>query len=93
LPAEWNSLCFRVTVRGSRLRVTVTASAIELVCETGDGAEVQVRGEAVAVLPDVPVRVALDGQGPVLPGRPSLRALSGNRREDGTLITATVPHS
>jgi alpha,alpha-trehalose phosphorylase len=38
------------------------------------------------------VVVALDGQGPVRAGRPGLRALSGNRRDDGTLITVTVPH-
>ncbi|WP_265521952.1 glycoside hydrolase family 65 protein [Oerskovia flava] len=93
LPQDWESLTFRVTLAGSRLRVTVRADTLELVCETGSGAEVSVRGERVRVTPDAAVKVALDGQGPVRPGRPSLRALSGNRREDGTLITATVPHS
>lgn len=93
LPREWEALTFRVTLRASRIKVTVTPDAIEFVCETGDGAEVFVRGEAVQVTPGEPVRVALDGQGPVLQGTPSLRDLRGNRREDGTLITATVPHS
>ncbi len=93
LPQEWESLTFRVQWRGSRLRVTVLPDAIELDAETGDGAQVVVRGEQVKVVPGEVARVALDGQGPVKPGRPSLRALSGNRREDGTLITATVPHS
>ena len=93
LPQGWESLTFRVQWNGSRLRVTVLPDALEIDAETGDGAQVTVRGERVKVVPGEVVRVALDGQGPVRPGRPSLRALSGNRREDGTLITATVPHS
>ncbi|MFI2296826.1 glycoside hydrolase family 65 protein [Isoptericola sp. NPDC019571] len=93
LPQGWEALTFRVQWQGSRLRVTVRTDELELVAETGEGATVFVRGEQVAVTADEPVVVALDGQGPVRPGRPSLRALSGNRRDDGTLITATVPHS
>ncbi|MFC7879601.1 glycoside hydrolase family 65 protein [Isoptericola sp. NPDC057391] len=93
LPQGWDALTFRVAWQGSRLRVTVRPAELELVAETGDGAKVLVRGEQVAVTAGEPVVVALDGQGPVRPGRPSLRALSGNRRDDGTLITATVPHS
>ena len=93
LPASWDSLTFRVTVKGSRLRVHLTADAIELTCETGDGAHVSVRGEQVDVHPGEPTVVALADQGPQRSGRPSMRRLSGNRREDGTLIQATVPHS
>jgi len=93
LPQGWEGLTFRVTWNGTRLRVTVRPDELELVAETGDGAQVVVRGEQVKVAPGEPTVVALDGQGPVRPGRPSLRALSGNRRDDGTLITATVPHS
>lgn len=93
LPQTWESLTFRVNWHESRLRVTVLPDALEIDAETGDGAQVSVRGEQVKVVPGEVTRVALDGQGPVRPGRPSLRALSGNRREDGTLITATVPHS
>ncbi|MFE5339634.1 glycoside hydrolase family 65 protein [Isoptericola sp. NPDC056578] len=93
LPQGWEALTFRVQWHGSRLRVTVRPDELELVAETGDGAKVLVRGEQVAVTAGEPVVVPLDGQGPVRPGRPSLRALSGNRRDDGTLITATVPHS
>ena len=93
LPQTWQSLTFRVTLRGARVKVTVTADAITFVCETGESAEVSVRGETVRVAAGEPVTVALDGQGPVLEGVPSLRDLTGNRREDGTLITATVPHS
>ena len=93
LPQDWESLTFRLQWNGSRLRVTVLPDAIELDAETGDGALVTVRGEKVKVVPGEVARITLDGQGPVKPGRPSLRALSGNRRDDGTLITATVPHS
>ncbi|HWV78611.1 MAG TPA: glycosyl hydrolase family 65 protein, partial [Isoptericola sp.] len=93
LPQGWEALTFRVQWNGSRLRVTVRPDELELVAETGEGAKVVVRGEQVTVTADAPAVVALDGQGPVRPGRPSLRALSGNRRDDGTLITATVPHS
>ena len=93
LPASWDSLTFRVTVKGARLRVHLTADAIELTCETGDGAHVSVRGEQVDVRPGEPTVVALADQGPRRSGRPSMRRLSGNRREDGTLIQATVPHS
>jgi alpha,alpha-trehalose phosphorylase len=93
LPQGWESLTFRVTWHGSRLRVTVREDSFEIEAETGDGAVVGVRGTRVEVGAGQVVRVVLDGQGPVKPGRPGLRALSGNRREDGTLITATVPHS
>ncbi|WP_278235002.1 glycosyl hydrolase family 65 protein [Isoptericola sp. AK164] len=92
LPSGWDSLTFRITWKGSRLRVTVLPSSLELVAETGEGATVGVRGERVTVRSGEPVTVLLDGQGPVRAGRPGLRALSGNRREDGTLITAIVPH-
>jgi alpha,alpha-trehalose phosphorylase len=93
LPQGWESLTYRVTWQGTRLRVTVLPDALEIEAETGEVTHVGVRGEQVKVVPGEVTRVALDGQGPVRPGRPSLRALSGNRREDGTLITATVPHS
>ena len=33
----------------------------------------------------------LAGQGPVISGRPSLRQFADVRREDGTLLSASVP--
>ena len=33
----------------------------------------------------------LAGQGPVIPGRPSLEQFADVRREDGTLLSASVP--
>jgi alpha,alpha-trehalose phosphorylase len=35
--------------------------------------------------------VPLVGQGPLLHGRPSADRLSATRRDDGSLMTATVP--
>ena len=47
------------------------------------------RGEQVTVRVGEPVSVALDGQGPEITGVPTLQ--TGERRPDGTLITASVP--
>ncbi len=91
LPAEWDELTFRITRRGTRLRVTVRPTEIAFVCETGEGTELSVRGQAVSVRPGETTVVPLDGQGLVRPGRPLLRDLRGNRRDDGTLITMEVP--
>ncbi len=89
LPASWPSLQFTLTLRGCRLRVVVTADAISFTIEDGDEATVSVRGEQVTVRVGEPVSVALDGQGPEITGVPTLQA--GERRPDGTLITASVP--
>jgi len=59
--------------------------------EEGEGADVEVRGERVAVRPGEPSVVALDGQGPRLTGVPSTSDLEGSRREDGTLLYASIP--
>jgi len=91
LPADWPELTFHVRVRGSRLRVTVRQDAIEFVLEDGDGVHVSVRGAGHDVGPGAPVRVALDGQGPRLAAPSSTPAAVGERRADGTVITADVP--
>ena len=57
----------------------------------GDRVEVSVRGHRVKVSPDVPVRIPLSDQGPRIDGPPPL--LNGDRRPDGTLITASVPQA
>jgi alpha,alpha-trehalose phosphorylase len=91
LPEEWERLEFRMTLRGSRIRVEVRRSTITFTLEEGDGAEVEVRGRRVTILPGEPTVVALDGQGPVLTGVPSTSDLEGSRREDGSIIFASVP--
>ena len=70
----------------------VSKSALTLTA-TGDGGPVDfaVRDVDYTVAPGETVRVTLHGQGPVRPGRPSIRQLEGSVREDGTLLSASVP--
>lgn len=89
LPEAWPSLTYRVTVRGTRVRVTVRRDELELTVEDGERAEFLVRGDAVVVEAGTPVTVPLDGQGPRLEGEPE--PVAGRRRADGTVITAIVP--
>lgn len=91
LPAEWERLEFRITIRGSRIRVEVERDAMTFALETGEGTEVEVRGAVVRVRPGAPVTVPLDGHGPHLTGVPSTSDLEGARREDGSIIFASVP--
>ena len=49
------------------------------------------RGTAYVVGPGEEVSVPLADHGPVIPGRPSLRQFVDSRREDGTLLSASVP--
>jgi alpha,alpha-trehalose phosphorylase len=91
LPEDWERLEFRITIRGSRIRVELEREAMTFALEAGDGADVEVRGAVVPVRPGVPVTVPLDGQGPHLTGVPSTSDLEGSRREDGSIIFASVP--
>jgi alpha,alpha-trehalose phosphorylase len=50
-----------------------------------------VRGRPVEVTAGQPVRMAMDTHGRDQIGAPESPALSGERREDGTVMTATVP--
>ncbi len=94
LPRGWAGLSFPLTLAQSRIRVDLTRDAIAFTCETGDGAAVSVRGRVVTVKPGEPVTVPLLDQGPVQRRRAPISPTAwGNRREDGTLITASVPHS
>ncbi|MDQ1537750.1 MAG: alpha,alpha-trehalose phosphorylase [Actinomycetota bacterium] len=92
LPESWKSLTFRMTVRDTRLRVTVSARSINLSVERGPALSVTVRGEEVMVTHEKPATVPLEGQGPRIDGAPDAMALRGTLRADGTLITASVPH-
>ncbi len=91
LPRSWEGLTFRFTWRGSRLRVDLTADAVELTVEHGSSVELTVRGEPVTVTTDLPVRIAMDTAGPRLAHPSQSAALTGERREDGTVMTAIVP--
>jgi len=90
LPASWSSLVYRLTLRGTRVRVTVRADELELYVEQGPGpVSFNVRGEIVTVKHGSPVVVPLEHQGSMLAGEPVNPA--GIQRADGTVITAIVP--
>jgi len=50
-----------------------------------------VRDTAYIAAVDHDIVVPLADQGPVLPGRPTLRQFQDARREDGTRLSASVP--
>ncbi|MGG5258371.1 glycoside hydrolase family 65 protein [Phycicoccus avicenniae] len=92
LPTGWTSLTFRLTWRGTRIRVSVRPTEIELVVEEGDGpVTLDVRGATVVVAPGAAVVRPLDGQGPRLDGTLGPKPHIGGTRADGSTITAGVP--
>lgn len=91
LPQEWDDLTYRITLKGTRVRVCVRAAEIDLVVEEGDTADLFVRGMPVTVTKEL-LTITLDGQGPRIAGHPASLATTGMRRADGTVIVASVPH-
>lgn len=91
LPEGWEGLTFRLTVRGSRVRVDLYQHEMVFTLETGERFSATVRGEPVTVTADEPVTVALADQGPRIPGAPP--ALRDTKRPDGSVVTASVPHA
>ncbi|WP_460772337.1 glycoside hydrolase family 65 protein [Microbacterium sp. GXF7504] len=92
LPASWPELAYTLTWHGTKLRITLRRDEM-IVRAEGDGARVPflVRGVGYSVAPGEEVVVPLATQGPVRPGRPTLRQFVDARREDGTLLSASVP--
>ncbi|MFE4727365.1 glycoside hydrolase family 65 protein [Microbacterium sp. NPDC056736] len=91
LPAAWPSLEFVVHWHGTPLTVTVTRDELRVRAGAGDPVGFSVRGVGYVVGAGEQVVVALEGQGPVISGRPTLRELGDARREDGSLLSASVP--
>ncbi|KAA1427982.1 glycoside hydrolase family 65 protein [Nocardioides antri] len=90
LPSSWSSLVYRITLHGTRVRVTVRTDKLELTVEKGTcPLSFNVRGETVTVKEGAPVVVPLEHQGPMLDGEPPNPA--GIQRADGTVISAIVP--
>lgn len=92
LPAQWPSLTFRLTWRGTRVRFTVTRERFEAVAETGtDPVEFFVNGEQLRVVPgEGAVGVELRDQGPALVGEPSFATIAALHREDGSRLGPAV---
>ena len=91
LPAAWPSLEFVLHWHGTRLDVTVTRDEMRVRAGEGDPVGFSVRGTGYVVGSGDEVVVPLEGQGPVIPGRPTLRGLGDARREDGSILSASVP--
>lgn len=96
LPADWPSLEYVLHWHGTRLHVMITRETLTMRADEGsdgDGEpiEISVRGTAYAIAPGGEVVAPLADQGPVIAGRPSLRQFVDSRREDGTILSASVP--
>ncbi len=92
LPEGWAALTYRVTLQGNRVRICVERDQVTLALETGERAQLQVRGKEVEVTAEEPILVPLAHQGPRIDGLPPAWPQDGVRRSDGTVITASVPH-
>ncbi|MGL5818878.1 MAG: glycoside hydrolase family 65 protein [Phycicoccus sp.] len=92
LPDRWDSLSFRLTWRGTRVRVEVEPGRMTLTAEEGTASvPVLVRGERHEVTLGAPVVVDLDGRGLRLAGDVDETPQTGGIRADGSTITAGVP--
>ncbi len=92
LPATWPELSYTLTWHGTKLRITLRREEM-IVRAEGDGDPVpfMVRGVGYVVAGGDEVVVPLATQGRVRPGRPTLGMFADARREDGTLLSASVP--
>lgn len=91
LPASWPSLSFPLQWQGSTLKVTVTKDELRVEVTSGPPVPFSVRDTAYIATVEDEVVVALADQGPLIPGRPTLRQFADARREDGTRMSASVP--
>ncbi|WP_051192045.1 glycoside hydrolase family 65 protein [Microbacterium luticocti] len=91
LPAGWDDLQYVMHWHGTPLHVTLRRDALTVAADDGAPVPFCVRGREYVVEPGGEVTVPLSDQGPRIPGRPTLHELIGERREDGTLLSASVP--
>ncbi|HWS50376.1 MAG TPA: glycosyl hydrolase family 65 protein [Microbacterium sp.] len=91
LPADWPSLSFPMQWQGSSMQVTVLRDELRVEVRSGEPVEFAVRGVAHTAAVGADAVVHLADQGPLIPGRPTLRRFADARRDDGTLLSASVP--
>ncbi|WP_311259568.1 glycosyl hydrolase family 65 protein [Microbacterium sp. WCS2018Hpa-9] len=91
LPADWPSLSYPLQWQGSALQITLTTDELRVRVLTGDPVPFTVRDAAYIATAEQEVVVPLADQGPLIPGRPSLRQFADALREDGTRLSASVP--
>lgn len=91
LPAEWTKLAFNLTWHGSKLVVRVRTNEFSVEVLEGDAVAFSVRGTDYTVEAGAELVVPLRDQGPRIPGKPTQRIHSRARRDDGTLMTASLP--
>ncbi|WP_308491586.1 glycoside hydrolase family 65 protein [Microbacterium terrisoli] len=91
LPAGWDELAYVVHWHGTRLDIALRTDEMIVAAGGGEDVTFTVRGVAYTVAAGDTVTAPLADQGPVIAGRPTLRELIGERREDGTLLAASVP--
>lgn len=72
LPEEWNSMSFALAWHGTSIRITLRQDSIDFTLRGPHSRPVWVRGEQLDLPVDETVTVKLDGQGPLLEGRPTL---------------------
>lgn len=91
LPEDWPELSFTLHWRGTRVDVTILRDRMRL--ETGPGEPVgfSVRGADYVIDPEQELVIPLPDQGPVISGRPSIRKFADVPRDDGSLLSASVP--
>ncbi|MBS1698307.1 MAG: glycoside hydrolase family 65 protein [Actinobacteria bacterium] len=89
LPTDWPELSYPLQWHGSQLQITLTARRLLVEVRSGDPVSFTVRGAAYTASAEAPAAVPLANQGPVIPGRPEFGTQS--RREDGTILSPTVP--
>ena len=92
LPADWPELSYTLHWHGTPLQVTLTRDELTVRADARASRSCSACAARRTPLgPGEEVVVPLAGQGPVIPGRPSLRQFADVRREDGTLLSASVP--
>ena len=89
LPTDWPELSYPLQWHGSQLQITLTADRLLVEVRAGDPVSFSVRGTAHTASIDAAAAVHLADQGPVLRGRPEFGSQA--RREDGTILSPTVP--